>query len=120
MKNRYLVFLIVIFSYSAFSPLMARTIYVSTSAGNDKNTGFDINYPTKDIRTAVTKADTILLKAGDVFYLSGLSLYGKVLSKYGEGTNPTICGYKRIIEPRWEKTDENMWRFSGSVAKVRG
>jgi len=87
-------------------------IYVSTSVGTDSNSGIDAEHPIKDLNKAVKMGDEILLKAGDVFYVCGLSIKGKRLTRYGEGNNPTICGYKRIITPKWQEVEKNIWRLS--------
>ena len=90
----------------------AKIIYVSTSCGSDENTGFDIEHPMKDVVKAIAVGDEVLLKAGDTFFLGGLQLSGKRLSRYGVGANPTICGYKRIVSPRWEFVENNIWRLN--------
>ena len=87
-------------------------IYVSSSTGSDVNSGLDTEHPMKDPAKAVKAGNKILLKAGDTFYIGGLQLSGKELSRYGEGSNPTICGYKRIITPKWEFVSKNIWRLS--------
>ena len=73
--------------------LWGRTIYVSSSEGLTGNSGDNVLRPIADIRKAINEADTILLKAGDVFFEGGLQLSGKMLSRYGQGVNPTICGF---------------------------
>ena len=88
------------------------TIYVSSSIGQDGYSGLDPEHPMKDLAKAVKAGNEILLKAGDTFYLGGLQLSGKMLSRYGDGFNPTICGYKRIITPKWEFVSKNIWRLS--------
>ena len=55
---------------------------------------------------------TVLLKAGDVFFVGNLSISDITLSRYGEGTNPVICGFKRIIDPRWKEVERNIWRLN--------
>ena len=111
-------------SISSMFCCQAKTVYVSSSEGNDAYDGHSIEKPLKTIATALSKADTILLKSGDVFYVGSLTISKKVLSRYGKGSNPTICGYKRIIEPRWKKVGNNVWRiyleednFTGIVIK---
>lgn len=92
--------------------LWGRTIYVSSSEGLTGNSGDNVLRPIADIRKAINEADTILLKAGDVFFEGGLQLSGKMLSRYGQGVNPTICGFKRILTPRWTNVGKNEWRLN--------
>lgn len=98
-----------------------KVLYVSSSIGNDSNKGDNPNNPLKTIAAALNKADTIKLKAGDVFY-EHARVEKTVLTRYGNGVNPLICGYKRIITPNWEQVSNNVWKldltqdnFSGVV-----
>lgn len=87
-------------------------VYVSSSTGHEFYDGRSPETPTSNINKAINSADVVLLKAGDLFYIGGLSITGIRLSRYGEGNNPTICGYKRIITPNWEFVKKNVWRLS--------
>ena len=89
-----------------------QTVYVSSSMGDDENNGQSLQSPLKTIKKALSIGDTIYLKAGDIFYEGGVCMYGKYLSRYGEGVNPTICGYKRIVEPLWIEIEKNIWILS--------
>lgn len=84
--------------------------YVSSSEGNDNNDGFTIRSPYQSLSKAIAKADTIYLKAGDVFY-GNVDFRGKVVDRYGRGDNPIISGFRYIKRPEWEKVDENLWRL---------
>lgn len=97
-------------------------VYVSSSIGNDFNDGLDADHPIKNIRIALERGNVILLKANDSFYIGNLFISNKTLSRYGDGNNPTICGYKRIVKPEWKKVESNIWllkltedNFSGIV-----
>lgn len=90
----------------------ARRVYVSSTNGSDFNSGLSSQAPLKTIKKALMVADTVYLKAGDVFYEGGLQLYGKMLSRFGYGSNPTISGYKRIVKPEWKKVDNHIWKLS--------
>lgn len=90
----------------------AAVIYVSSSEGSDTNDGLTQDTPLKSIKFAFTKGDTVLLKSDDVFCSTGIKLMGKCLSKYGMGSNPVIKGYKRLITPRWENVENNIWKLS--------
>lgn len=86
-------------------------IYVSSSEGNDANDGLSPNSPLKTIKAGVAKGEKVLLKAGDVFYES-LYATDRTVSRYGKGHNPSLIGYKRLVEPRWEMVDKNIWKIS--------
>lgn len=117
-------FLVFFLSLLCFAELKARpykVLYVSSSMGSDSNTGDHPDSPLKTIAAALNKADTIKLKAGDVFY-EHARVEKTVLTRYGEGVNPLICGYKRIMNPNWELVSNNIWKldliqdnFSGVV-----
>ena len=89
----------------------ANVVYVSSSIGNDANDGTDSLRPIRDVKKALAKAEVVKLKAGDVFYISDVNVIGKTLTRYGEGVNPTLCGFKRIVEPRWQQVGKNLWRL---------
>ena len=109
MKRLFLVlFLSCLGSLFCFS----QTIYVSSSTGNSLYDGTSIDFPTNDLKKAVQMGKTVLLKAGDVFFVGNLSISDITLSRYGEGTNPVICGFKRIIDPRWKEVERNIWRLN--------
>ncbi len=100
------------------------SIYVSSTTGNDGNKGMAPSEPLRTIKHALTKGNKVLLKAGDTFFLGNLDISGITLSRYGEGVNPIICGYKRIIEPRWKEVEKNTWKlnlaednFTGMILK---
>lgn len=90
----------------------ATVIYVSSSDGIDTNDGLTQVTPLKSIKYALSIGDSILLKSDDVFYSTGIELKGKCLSKYGKGNNPIIRGYKRLITPKWENVEDNIWKLS--------
>ena len=112
MVKRIISYILLLGLLSAGYPMSGAKIYVSSSIGLDANSGLDAEHPIKDLTKAVKTGDEILLKAGDIFYVGGLSIKGKVLSRYGEGGNPTIFGYKRIIIPKWQQVEKNIWRLS--------
>ena len=107
-------FWLILFFFFSVSALGAgsRIMYVSSTTGDTNNSGIDSEHPIRDIRRAIKEADVIFLKAGDVFYEGNLTVSGKKLSRYGKGCNPCICGYRRIIEPRWKEVDKNIWKLS--------
>ena len=108
MRQLAIVLLIIIGGLSA----SARTIYVSSSRGDDSNAGMTAAYPKRSIKIAIEKADTILLKAGDIFYESGLSIINKCFSRYGEGNNPMVTGFRIPgTTSRWISVGYSIWRM---------
>lgn len=91
-------------------PLSAKVIYISSSTGNDNNDGQTPSIPMKTIANAVTKGDTLLLKAGDIFY-GRTDFINKYVSRYGKGSNPTISGFKRIENTKWRETEPHIWEL---------
>ena len=88
----------------------AKTIYVSSSEGTETNNGLSASAPVNTIAAALAMGDTILLKAGDVFYET-IECRNKYISRYGEGHNPTLSGFKRIRQPNWEQIEPNVWKL---------
>ena len=108
MRHSFLLFILL----SLFNSVLGTTkIYVSTSFGDDNNSGLSENTPVNSISKALSLGDEIYLKAGDVFF-EKLYLNKKRLGRYGKGANPTICGYKRILYPKWVKVGRNVWKTS--------
>ena len=98
--------------------------YVSSSEGDDSNDG-KIESPFRTLSKAIESgADTILLKAGDVFY-ERIDLDGHTVDKYGFGSKPTLYGVKiprkgtwesgRIENGKWIKCRSNIWRVDLSL-----
>ena len=85
------------------------TVYVSSSIGTFDSDGHDPDHPTSNLSFAVKSAKTVLLKAGDTFYQGYLNVSGIKLSRYGEGSNPLICGFKHIVGCRWIEDSPNIW-----------
>lgn len=104
------LFVLLLFLLSSYIGIKASVVYVSSSMGNDTNTGLEVQYPVKTIKKALELSDSVLLKSGDVFFES-LSLAKKYLSKYGEGVLPKICGYKRVEKEKWINVGTNIWKI---------
>ena len=100
---------ILLLSGVSFGCAYGSTLYVS-ARGSDSNSGQSARYPLKTVSLALSRADTVFLKAGDVFY-GGLIFDGKVLSRYGSGANPSVKGYKRITKRAWKQVGQNVWRI---------
>ena len=90
------------------SSAVARTIYVSSSLGNDLFDGLTSISPMKTLNNALAKGDTLLLKAGDIFY-GRTDFINKTVTRYGEGNNPIISGFKRIEDAKWQMVEPNIW-----------
>ena len=97
-----------LFMGSFRSTAEARTIYVSSSIGSDSNDGYSPERPVKSITIAIERGDTLLLKAGDIFW-GRTDFINKTVTRYGEGPNPTISGFKVISKPNWTKYTQNIW-----------
>lgn len=94
-------------------------VFVSTSLGNDNNSGLTESAPIYSVKRALEISDEIYLKAGDFFH-ENLYLNHKEVRRYGEGTNPTICGYKRIIHPNWVNVGGNIWKINLATDNFTG
>lgn len=101
--------IITIFYLCALFEVKASVRHVSSSEGNDDFDGKSSVAPKKTILNAISLADTVLLKSGDVFYEQVVA-EGKVISRYGEGPNPTISGLKTLIASGcWRKVEDSIW-----------
>lgn len=96
-----------------------RIVYVSSSIGNDRNTGMDPAEPVKTIERALTIGDTILLKSGDVFYERAV-LKNKYMSRYGRGEKPELNGLRTLLGNPWKKVSGNVWVIDLTSVKTSG
>lgn len=111
MKNCFKSLSVVFLAMLFVVPVMGTTLYVSSSSGNDNNSGLSPDAPLQTIGAALQKQGDIMLKAGDVFY-GPVQAYGRNISRYGIGENPQISGYKRIQKRRaWKRAGRNIWRI---------
>ena len=108
-RNFFFVFLVEAFLLVlSGSSAIAKTIYVSSSLGNDMNDGLTSISPLRTLSKALVKGDTLLLKAGDIFY-GRTDFINKTVTRYDEGNNPVISGFKRIEEAKWQMVEPNIW-----------
>lgn len=109
--NRFIAIILffIIVSFTKISAIES-VVYVSSSIGNDSNSGLLEESPLQSINTALRKGDIICLKAGDVFY-EDIVARNKKITRYGIGPNPILSGYKRIIDAKWIQVDVNIWRL---------
>ena len=95
------------------------TVYVSSSAGSDANTGMDEASPVRTIAKALTMGKTILLKGDDVFY-EKVRLKNQTLTRYGEGQDPVICGLRKLTGKPWTNEGGNIWKIDLTAAESEG
>lgn len=107
MKLKLLAVLLVCFTCSYAS---GRQLYVSSSEGDDVNDGLTPETALLTIDRAMELGGDILLKAGDTFY-GPIVCYGRSLSRYGEGPNPVVSGYKRIEGRQWKRVSLRVWKL---------
>ncbi len=86
------------------------SVYVSSSMGDDTNSGLSAESPLRTIEAAMKKPGDVFLKAGDIFYGS-VVCRGRNLSRYGEGANPVVSGYKRLSGSKWQRVSRRVWRL---------
>lgn len=94
-------------------------VYVSSSQGDDNNSGLSWNNPVKTIAKAITLGDTLLLKANDVFY-EYVIVNRKYISKYGDGNNPEINGLRRLKGKPWKKESDSIWSIDMTSVQSDG
>jgi len=109
-------------------PALAQTTYyVSSSEGNDNNSGKSENSPIKTIEKVnsleLKPGDKVLFKRGDVWDESrgiiiktgGIAGNEIVFGNYGTGSKPVIKLFSEIPgwknADNWEKTGNNIWRI---------
>lgn len=119
LNNKYFLLLFSFIFVSCHGSNAHLRIYVSSSTGDDNNTGLSPKVPVKTIRIAQTLGDTILLKGGDVFH-EYLILKNKHLSRYGFGKDPEICGLRKLQGTPWVNEAGNIWRVNLTEAESTG
>lgn len=118
MKKRITIFFFILINVAQIS---ANAVYVSSSCGDDSNNGQSIEQPVKSIQKAnAISADTLYLKAGDVFYESLGQIKNMVVTRYGIGKNPELCGLKYIASLNWVHVSGNIWRINLSADNYWG
>lgn len=123
-----LIGLISILAFADTQSKVGNKCYVSSSEGKDSNEG-TIDSPLKTLQIAADfGVDTILLKAGDIFY-ENMTLDGKIVDKYGEGAKPALYGVKIphkgdwengiLKEGRWIRGKSTVWRINLGLDDVQ-
>jgi hypothetical protein len=88
--------------------------YVSSSLGDNRNSGLTSKKPLKFINEFVPGCE-YLFKCGDVYYLripkvNSNNQYKRVrISSYGNGDLPLITTYKIVKQIAWKASGENIW-----------
>ncbi|HEX6503427.1 MAG TPA: polysaccharide deacetylase family protein [Terriglobales bacterium] len=107
-------------------PAAATTYYVSSSSGNDLNSGTSQTAPWKTLAkvnaTSLAAGDTVLLARGDTWReslvpaSSGTSSSSIYFDAYGSGPAPVITGYQDLSSASWSLISGNLWQtpVSGS------
>lgn len=92
---------------------------MSTSLGDDSNTGETEQKPVKTIKRALELGDTIYLKSGDVFF-EAINIKNVYLASYGKGSLPKLCGWKRPTSLVWKPVANNIWMTSLTSSNFTG
>ena len=96
---------------AAFCPLFGKDVYVSSSAGDDKNDG-SISAPLRTIAAAPKDGVNVFLKRGDVFFEPLEGFKNSKIDAYGKGKKPLLCGLKILKNNgAWEKLPDGVWRL---------
>ena len=104
-----------------------RNYYVSSSSGNDSNSGTDSAHPWKTLAKVNEKLNegsssykyNIYLKRGDIWrgeYLKTYKTSNVTITAYGSGAKPIITGSpENGADPsKWTEVATNIWRYTGS------
>ncbi|MGN6297558.1 MAG: PA14 domain-containing protein [Ginsengibacter sp.] len=126
MKNFFSFSLMVFFTILSFSAF-ATTYYLSSSSGNDNNSGTDPSSPWRTINKLnsfynLRPGDNVLFKRGDTFYggivvnNSGSSGSAITYGAYGSGAKPIITGFTNITS--WKSLGGNIWESTDAVSSL--
>ncbi|RNI33355.1 T9SS C-terminal target domain-containing protein [Hanamia caeni] len=126
MKNLFTISLTVFFTIFSFSAF-ATTYYLSSSSGNDNNSGTDAASPWRSIDKLnsfnnLRPGDYVLFKRGDTFYggirvnNSGSSGNPITFGAYGSGNKPIITGFTNVTS--WTNLGGNIWESSNGVSSL--
>ena len=89
------------------------TIFISSSEGDDRNSGLSADYPKKSLEPYSSLQNVnLLLKCGDVFDMTSSFVIGSnsIVAAYGEGNRP-VLNYYLPLEVTYTRLDscENVW-----------
>lgn len=91
------------------------TYYVSSSRGNDENSGLTQDKPWATIKELRTNS-VFKLKRGDTFYFQIPRSWNStparpiVITDYGSGEKPIISGYKTVKRSSWQQVSETIFK----------
>ena len=104
-----------------------RNYYVSSSIGNDSNSGTDSDHPWKTLAKVNAKLNdagstykyNIYLKRGDTWrgqYLKTYKTNNVTITTYGSGAKPVIMGSPEngANASKWTQVATNIWKYTGS------
>ena len=121
-------FLFLIFLSFATSTIAQKIYYVSSSTGNDSNSGTSSTLPWKTLDKAnsikLAPGDKLLLKRGDMWEGtitingSGTESNPVMLAAYGSGANPIIYGSKKVTGWSLHKGKIYKAKVGGPVSQV--
>ena len=84
-------------------------VYVSSSKGDDSNSGKSRFKPVKTISRAVELGDDIRLRRGDWFY-EILDMEGVSIKAYGPGSQkPVVSGFRKLAAGQTGKDGSSVW-----------
>src|SRR6185437_5872170 len=125
MRNFIATLFLLLFSFISVNTF-ATTYYVSSSTGNDNNSGTDPSSAWQSIN----KVNSVSLRPGDnVLFMRGDSFYGGLVvnnsgssgnpitySAYGSGAKPIITGFTTITS--WTNLGGNIWESTNAVSTL--
>jgi len=124
MKNLFTISLAVFFTIFSFSAF-ATTYYLSSSSGNDNNSGTDPSSPWRTIDKlnsyGLQAGDNVLFKRGDTFY-GGVNINSNNsgspinFGAYGSGDKPVISGFTSVTS--WTNLGGNIWESTNPVSSL--
>lgn len=89
------------------------TYFVSSSEGDDRNSGLDINHPRKTVDYFSKFSNVnVLLKCGDTFDVSKEMSIGSncIYAAYGKGPRPVLNFYRKLdVTFKKDSRCENLW-----------
>ena len=124
-KSTYLLFLLTFLFFSLTTS--ATNYYLSSSSGNDSNSGTSASSPWKTLNKLnsfhnLQPGDNVLFKRGDTFYgsitisNSGTSGSPITFGAYGSGAKPVITGFTTVSS--WTNVGGNIWESSSAVSNL--
>lgn len=94
-----------------------QTYYISSTLGKDSNPGTE-EAPLSTISSLSKEQKTgaaIYLRAGDIFFESISDCTDCLISSYGEGKKPVICGFRVMTGAEgWQKDEQGIWKLDMS------